>query len=114
MPWAGLGCPQWPLGSWQESAEAPGKGYEGFLFLLMVPLTLAVSETDPYVILQLPSAPGKKFKTKTIANSSHPVWNETFSFLIQSQVKVPLSVHLQKAVLPFPRSVLGDESGLGP
>lgn len=54
----------------------------------MVPLTLAVSEADPYVVLQLPTAPGIKFKTKTIANSSHPVWNETFSFLIQTQVKV--------------------------
>lgn len=38
--------------------------------------------------LQLPTVPGTKFKTKTITNSSHPVWNETFSFLIQSQVKV--------------------------
>lgn len=54
----------------------------------MVLLTLAVSEADPYVILQLPTAPGTKFKTKTVTNSSHPVWNETFSFLIQSQVKV--------------------------
>ncbi|XP_073921846.1 cytosolic phospholipase A2 delta isoform X2 [Castor canadensis] len=53
-----------------------------------------LSETDPYVILQLPSAPGKKFKTKTIANSSHPVWNETFSFLIQSQVKNVLELSI--------------------
>lgn len=47
-----------------------------------------MSEADPYVTLQLPTAPGTKFKTKTITNSSHPVWNETFSFLIQSRVKV--------------------------
>ncbi|GAB5572543.1 cytosolic phospholipase A2 delta [Prionailurus iriomotensis] len=46
-----------------------------------------LSEADPYVTLQLPTAPGTKFKTKTITNSSHPVWNETFSFLIQSRVK---------------------------
>nr|XP_045012930.1 cytosolic phospholipase A2 delta [Jaculus jaculus] len=45
------------------------------------------SEADLYVMLQLPTAPGMKFKTKTVTNSSHPVWNETFSFLIQSQVK---------------------------
>ncbi|XP_017498315.3 cytosolic phospholipase A2 delta isoform X1 [Manis javanica] len=45
------------------------------------------SEADPYVTLQLPTSPGMKFKTKTVTNSSHPVWNETFSFLIQRQVK---------------------------
>lgn len=55
---------------------------------------LAVSEADPYVTLQLPTAPGTKFKTKTITNSSHPVWNETFSFLIQSRVKVKARVTL--------------------
>uniref|UniRef100_A0A452G7Q8 Phospholipase A2 n=1 Tax=Capra hircus TaxID=9925 RepID=A0A452G7Q8_CAPHI len=47
-----------------------------------------LSEADPYVILQLPTAPGTKFKTKTVTNSSHPVWNETFTFLIQGEVKV--------------------------
>lgn len=60
----------------------------------MAPLMLAVSEADPYVVLQLPTAPGTKFKTKTVTNSSHPVWNETFTFLIQSQVKVKVRVSL--------------------
>ncbi|EQB77552.1 cytosolic phospholipase A2 delta [Camelus ferus] len=46
-----------------------------------------VSEADPYVTLQLLTAPGMKFRTKTVTNSSHPVWNETFTFLIQRQVK---------------------------
>ncbi|XP_006201836.3 cytosolic phospholipase A2 delta [Vicugna pacos] len=46
-----------------------------------------LSEADPYVTLQLPTAPGMKFRTKTVTNSSHPVWNETFTFLIQRQVK---------------------------
>ncbi|XP_049637543.1 cytosolic phospholipase A2 delta [Suncus etruscus] len=46
-----------------------------------------LSEADPYVTLQLPTAPGIKFKTKTITNCNHPVWDEAFSFLIQSQVK---------------------------
>lgn len=55
---------------------------------MMVLLMLAVSEADPYVVLQMPTAPGIKFKTKTVTNSSHPVWNESFSFLIQRQVKV--------------------------
>ncbi|XP_024423074.2 cytosolic phospholipase A2 delta [Desmodus rotundus] len=54
-----------------------------------------LSEADPYVVLQLPTAPGIKFTTKTVTNSSHPVWNETFSFLIQTQVKnvLELSVY---------------------
>ncbi|XP_014920454.3 cytosolic phospholipase A2 delta [Acinonyx jubatus] len=53
-----------------------------------------LSEADPYVTLQLPTAPGTKFKTKTITNSSHPVWNETFSFLIQSRVKNILELNV--------------------
>ncbi|XP_062946135.1 cytosolic phospholipase A2 delta [Cynocephalus volans] len=59
-----------------------------------------LSEADPYVILQLPTTPGTKFKTKTVTNSSHPVWNETFSFLIQSQVKnvLELSIYDEDSV----------------
>ncbi|XP_053521887.1 cytosolic phospholipase A2 delta isoform X2 [Artibeus jamaicensis] len=59
-----------------------------------------LSEADPYVVLQLPTAPGIKFKTKTITNSSHPVWNETFSFLIQTRVKnvLELSVYDEDSV----------------
>ncbi|XP_041601372.1 cytosolic phospholipase A2 delta [Vulpes lagopus] len=53
-----------------------------------------LSQADPYVTLQLPTTPGTKFKTKTITNSSHPVWNETFSFLIQSQVKNVLELNV--------------------
>ncbi|KAM6181714.1 cytosolic phospholipase A2 delta [Erethizon dorsatum] len=53
-----------------------------------------LSEADPYVILQLPTSPGTKFRTKTVSNSSHPVWNETFSFLIQSQVKNVLELSI--------------------
>ncbi|XP_042543840.1 cytosolic phospholipase A2 delta [Dipodomys spectabilis] len=59
-----------------------------------------LSEADPYVTLQLPTAPGMKFKTKTVTNSSHPVWNETFHFLIQSQVKniLELSVYDENSI----------------
>ncbi|XP_047398344.1 cytosolic phospholipase A2 delta [Sciurus carolinensis] len=53
-----------------------------------------LSEVDPYVILQMSTTPGTKFKTKTVTNSSHPVWNETFSFLIQSQVKNVLELSI--------------------
>ncbi|XP_008057682.1 cytosolic phospholipase A2 delta [Carlito syrichta] len=59
-----------------------------------------LSEADPYVTLQLPTAPGMKFKTKTVVNSSHPVWNETFSFLIQTRVKnvLELSIYDEDSV----------------
>uniref|UniRef100_M3YDT6 Phospholipase A2 n=1 Tax=Mustela putorius furo TaxID=9669 RepID=M3YDT6_MUSPF len=53
-----------------------------------------LSEADPYVTLELPTVPGTKFKTKTITNSCHPVWNETFSFLIQNQVKNVLELNV--------------------
>lgn len=66
---------------------AHGEGCEE-CFLTESSLTLAVSEADPYVILQLSTVPGMKFKTKTLTDTSHPVWNEAFHFLIQSQVKV--------------------------
>ncbi|KAM7159403.1 cytosolic phospholipase A2 delta isoform 2-T2 [Molossus nigricans] len=59
-----------------------------------------LSEADPYVVLQLPTAPGTKFKTQTVTDCSHPVWNETFSFLIQSQVKniLELSIYDEDSV----------------
>lgn len=59
-----------------------------------------LSAADPYVVLQLSTAPGMKFQTQTVTNSSHPVWNETFSFLIQSQVKnvLELSVYDEDSV----------------
>ncbi|XP_012661766.1 cytosolic phospholipase A2 delta [Otolemur garnettii] len=59
-----------------------------------------LSEADPYVVLQLPTAPGMKFKTRTVTNSTHPVWNETFSFLIQSKVKnvLELSIYDEDSV----------------
>ncbi|NWX13143.1 PA24E phospholipase, partial [Aegotheles bennettii] len=46
-----------------------------------------VSQADCYVSLWLPTATREKSRTKTVRNSNHPVWNETFYFRIQSQVK---------------------------
>ncbi|XP_048188503.1 cytosolic phospholipase A2 delta [Perognathus longimembris pacificus] len=59
-----------------------------------------LSEADPYVTLQLPTAPGMTFRTNTVTNSSHPVWNESFHFLIQSQVKnvLELSVYDENVI----------------
>ncbi|XP_065153468.1 cytosolic phospholipase A2 delta-like [Paramisgurnus dabryanus] len=45
------------------------------------------SEADCYVILNLPTASACTYRTKTIANSNTPVWNETFHFRLQSNVK---------------------------
>ncbi|XP_011816447.1 PREDICTED: cytosolic phospholipase A2 delta [Colobus angolensis palliatus] len=59
-----------------------------------------LSEADSYVILQLSTVPGMKFKTKTLTDTSHPVWNEAFHFLIQSQVKnvLELSIYDEDSV----------------
>ncbi|KFW74977.1 Cytosolic phospholipase A2 epsilon, partial [Manacus vitellinus] len=46
-----------------------------------------VSQADCYVSLWLPTATCEKSRTKTVRNSNNPVWNETFYFRIQSQVK---------------------------
>ncbi|NWI05505.1 PA24E phospholipase, partial [Tichodroma muraria] len=47
-----------------------------------------LSQTDCYVSLWLPTASNDKFQTKAIKNCKDPVWNETFYFRIQSQVKL--------------------------
>ncbi|NXE19805.1 PA24E phospholipase, partial [Ardeotis kori] len=46
-----------------------------------------VTQSDCYVSLSLPTASVQHFRTKTVQNSKHPTWNETFHFMIQSQVK---------------------------
>ncbi|XP_055028390.2 cytosolic phospholipase A2 zeta-like [Misgurnus anguillicaudatus] len=45
------------------------------------------SEADCYVILNLPTASARTYRTKTIDNNNKPVWNETFHFRLQSNVK---------------------------
>ncbi|XP_039923289.1 cytosolic phospholipase A2 epsilon-like [Hirundo rustica] len=45
------------------------------------------SQTDCYISLSLPTASPETVRTKTIKNCKDPVWNETFYFRIQSQVK---------------------------
>ncbi|NXH21733.1 PA24E phospholipase, partial [Bucco capensis] len=53
-----------------------------------------LTQTDCYVSLWLPTASVDKFRTKTIKNCKDPVWNETFYFRIQSQVKNMLELAL--------------------
>ncbi|KFR09572.1 Cytosolic phospholipase A2 epsilon, partial [Opisthocomus hoazin] len=59
-----------------------------------------VSQTDCYISLSLPTASPETVRTKTIKNCKDPVWNETFSFRIQSQVKniLELKVYDENAI----------------
>ncbi|NXW74322.1 PA24E phospholipase, partial [Hirundo rustica] len=45
------------------------------------------SQTDCYVKLRLPTASCREAQTRTVHNCRNPVWNETFHFVIQSEVK---------------------------
>ncbi|XP_068873520.1 cytosolic phospholipase A2 epsilon-like isoform X3 [Aphelocoma coerulescens] len=58
------------------------------------------SQTDCYVSLSLPTASPETVRTKTIKNCKDPVWNETFCFRIQSQVKnvLEMKVYDENAV----------------
>ncbi|XP_060616811.2 cytosolic phospholipase A2 beta [Anolis sagrei] len=46
-----------------------------------------LSPSDCYVTLHLPTASHKKFRTQTVQDSYNPVWNETFWFRIQTEIK---------------------------
>ncbi|KFO89832.1 Cytosolic phospholipase A2 epsilon, partial [Buceros rhinoceros silvestris] len=46
-----------------------------------------LSQTDCYVKLWLPTASRREARTRTIRNCRNPVWNETFRFIIQREVK---------------------------
>ncbi|XP_030900369.2 cytosolic phospholipase A2 epsilon-like isoform X1 [Melopsittacus undulatus] len=61
-----------------------------------------LSQTDCYVKLWLPTASCQEARTRTICNSRNPVWNETFFFMIQSEVKniLELSVCDEDALTP--------------
>ncbi|NXC79230.1 PA24E phospholipase, partial [Cercotrichas coryphoeus] len=45
------------------------------------------SQTDCYVKLWLPTASCREARTRTVHNCRNPVWNETFHFVLQSEVK---------------------------
>ncbi|NWY66555.1 PA24E phospholipase, partial [Erithacus rubecula] len=45
------------------------------------------SQTDCYVKLWLPTASCREAQTRTVHNCRNPVWNETFHFMLQSEVK---------------------------
>uniref|UniRef100_A0A670HV51 Phospholipase A2 n=1 Tax=Podarcis muralis TaxID=64176 RepID=A0A670HV51_PODMU len=52
------------------------------------------TSSDCYVSLRLPSASNKQMMTKIISNTGNPVWNESFHFFIQTEVKNVLELKL--------------------
>uniref|UniRef100_A0A803TB78 Phospholipase A2 n=1 Tax=Anolis carolinensis TaxID=28377 RepID=A0A803TB78_ANOCA len=50
-------------------------------------LILLLTQSDCYVTLWMPTASLKRTKTRTVNDSKDPVWNESFHFRIQNQVK---------------------------
>ncbi|XP_031728917.1 cytosolic phospholipase A2 zeta isoform X2 [Anarrhichthys ocellatus] len=52
------------------------------------------SESDCYVILSLPTATAKDYRTKTVSNNTNPEWNETFTFRVPTHVKNILEMKL--------------------
>ncbi|KAJ6667275.1 hypothetical protein lerEdw1_017253 [Lerista edwardsae] len=46
-----------------------------------------VTQSDCYVTLRLPTASVKRTKTSTVNDNKDPVWNETFHYRIQNEVK---------------------------
>ncbi|XP_030071170.1 cytosolic phospholipase A2 delta [Microcaecilia unicolor] len=61
-----------------------------------------ITKPDCYVSLWLPTASFEKKRTKTIWNSRQPIWDETFHFRIQNQVKnvLELSMHDEDSNTP--------------
>ncbi|XP_066550799.1 cytosolic phospholipase A2 zeta isoform X2 [Amia ocellicauda] len=53
-----------------------------------------LSQSDCYVTLRLPTASAKTHRTKTVNDSSSPVWNETFHYRIHSRVKNILELNI--------------------
>ncbi|KAL3846622.1 hypothetical protein ACJMK2_017597 [Sinanodonta woodiana] len=56
----------------------------------------AVDTPDPYIALTIRSAPDGRKRTKTIDNEVNPVWNETFTFLLDDNVENIMEVKLKE------------------
>ncbi|XP_075185814.1 cytosolic phospholipase A2 beta, partial [Anomaloglossus baeobatrachus] len=59
-----------------------------------IPWADLMSNADCYVCLWLPSCTNKTVQTRTISNTSDPVWNETFQFTLCNNVKNVLHLML--------------------
>ncbi|KAK6194956.1 hypothetical protein SNE40_000480 [Patella caerulea] len=56
-----------------------------------------VDTPDPYIRLRVRNAPNSKQRTKTIDNECNPVWNETFTFLLDFRDKNIIQFDLMEA-----------------
>lgn len=53
--------------------------------VLVLPI---VTASDCYVTLWLPTACSQRLQTRTVRNSRNPVWNQSFHFRVNSQLRV--------------------------
>ncbi|KAK3584072.1 hypothetical protein CHS0354_014971 [Potamilus streckersoni] len=56
-----------------------------------------VDTPDPYIALTIRTAPDGRKRTQTIDNEVNPVWNETFTFLLDENVENIMEVKLMEA-----------------
>ncbi|XP_034967956.2 cytosolic phospholipase A2 beta [Zootoca vivipara] len=65
----------------------------------IIPSGISLFPSNCYVTLHLPTASPEKFRTRTMKNSDKPVWNETFYFRIQTEIKNILQLEVCSATL---------------
>uniref|UniRef100_A0A8D0F514 Phospholipase A2 n=1 Tax=Strix occidentalis caurina TaxID=311401 RepID=A0A8D0F514_STROC len=90
---------EWTKATWGQQARG-GRSFIPRPSLLQYIFSNTASQTDCYVSLSLPTASPETVRTKTVKNCKDPVWNETFCFRIQSQVKniLELKVYDENAI----------------
>uniref|UniRef100_A0A8D0L306 Phospholipase A2 n=1 Tax=Sphenodon punctatus TaxID=8508 RepID=A0A8D0L306_SPHPU len=54
----------------------------------------AITQSDCYVTLWMPSASMEKVRTKTVYNNKNPVWNESFCYTVDSRIKNVLQLKI--------------------
>lgn len=77
------GCLEWKVVDSGELGWVRLLAVSGHLTLLP-----AVTPSDCYVSLWLPTASSHRLQTRTVKNSRNPIWNQSFRFRIHSQLKV--------------------------
>lgn len=76
----------------------PGKVLDHTRHLFLLP---AVTSSDCYVTLNLPTASSHTVQTRTVKNSRNPVWNQNFHFRIHRQLKVDQASSLALSLSPY-------------
>lgn len=86
------GSALWAWSQWQ-----PGKVLDHTRHVFLLP---AVTSSDCYVTLNLPTASSHTLQTRTVKNSRNPVWNQSFHFRIHRQLKVDQASSLALSLSP--------------